>query len=124
MRISLISTGDEILFGEVQDTNTTYAANNLCDAGFEIYRHHTCGDSLDDLKNLMSQALEESDIVICCGGLGPTVDDRPAEAVAMVMGVDWTENEEALTQVKNKMASVLIILKDIGRQVLPIQSSP
>jgi nicotinamide-nucleotide amidase len=97
MRVVLISTGDEILLGEVVDTNAAHAAAFLADAGFAIIRHHTCSDLLADIVATLSLALAEADAVITCGGLGPTSDDRTFEAVAQVLSVPLETNPAVLT---------------------------
>jgi nicotinamide-nucleotide amidase len=103
MEITFISTGDEILLGEVVDTNTAFAANLFYQHGFKIRRHHTCGDKLEDLVAIISHSLSEAEIVICCGGLGPTQDDRTAEAVANVCGLELEPNQDALIDLMQKL---------------------
>jgi len=102
MRVDLISTGDEILYGEVVDTNTSLAAALLADYGFKVGRHHTCGDDLADLTATLKLAIEEADAVICCGGLGPTQDDRTLEAAARVLGVELETDAGLLQELKDK----------------------
>jgi nicotinamide-nucleotide amidase len=106
MRVDLISTGDEILYGEVVDTNTSRAASLLFDHGFKVGRHHTCGDDLDDLTATLKLALQEADAVICCGGLGPTQDDRTLEAVAAALGVELGDDPGLLEELKQKLEKV------------------
>lgn len=100
MKISLLSTGEEILRGEVVDTNAAWAAELLDRKGFELGLRLTCGDGLADLVHALRLALSEADVVISCGGLGPTVDDRTAEAAAEVLGVDLTEDPEIVARLK------------------------
>jgi len=102
MRVDLISTGDEILYGEIVDTNTAFAAAMLSDYGFKVGRHHTCGDDLADLTATLKLALEEADAVICCGGLGPTQDDRTLDAAAEVLGVELETDSGLLEELKEK----------------------
>jgi nicotinamide-nucleotide amidase len=106
MRVDLISTGDEILYGEIVDTNAPLAASLLADCGFAVGRHHTCGDELSDLTATLKLALGEADAVICCGGLGPTQDDRTLEAVARALGVGLTMDPGLLSDLKEKFKLV------------------
>ena len=106
MRVDLISTGDEILYGDVVDTNTAFAASLLADYGFVVGRHHTCGDDLPDLTATLQLALDEADAVVCCGGLGPTQDDRTLEAAAAVLGVDLETDAGLLGELKEKFKRV------------------
>jgi nicotinamide-nucleotide amidase len=100
MKISLVSTGEEILRGEVVDTNAAWAAELLDRKGFELSLRLTCGDGLADLSHCLRLALSEADVVISCGGLGPTVDDRTAEAAAAVLGVELIEDPEIVARLK------------------------
>lgn len=102
MRVDLISTGDEILYGEIVDTNTAFAAALLADYGFKVGRHHTCGDDLPDLTATLKLALEEADAVICSGGLGPTQDDRTLEAAASVLGIELETDAGLLEELREK----------------------
>jgi nicotinamide-nucleotide amidase len=106
MRVDLISTGDGILYGEIVDTNTAFAAALLADYGFQVGRHHTCGDDLPDLTATLKLALDEADAVICSGGLGPTQDDRTLEAAASVLGVELEDDPGLLEELKEKFKLV------------------
>jgi nicotinamide-nucleotide amidase len=112
MRVDLISTGDEILYGEIVDTNTAFAASLLADYGFEVGRHHTCGDDLKDLTATLKLTLSEADAVICCGGLGPTQDDRTLDAAAAVLGVELEDDAGLLEELKEKFKLVGVPFTD------------
>ena len=112
MRVDLISTGDEILYGEVVDTNTSFAAALLADYGFAVGRHHTCGDDLRDLTATLKLALDEADAVVCCGGLGPTQDDRTLEAAAAVLGAGLKMDPGLLLELKEKFKIVGVPFTD------------
>ncbi len=105
MRVSIVSTGEEILRGEVLDTNAAFASELLDDAGFAMGRRYTCGDAQEELTATLAAALAEADAVICCGGLGPTSDDRTAEAAAEVAGVDLITDPDLLSELKEKFAA-------------------
>ncbi len=116
MRVDLISTGDEILHGEVVDTNTSLAAGLLFDHGFIIGRHHTCGDDLADLTATLKLALQEADAVICCGGLGPTQDDRTLEAASAALGIELDTDAELLLELKDKFKTMGVPFTDNQRR--------
>lgn len=92
MRLSLVSTGEEILRGEVLDTNAAFAADLLDQHGFVLVRHHTTGDDLEAIAETFRLALAEATLVIASGGLGPTQDDRTVEALAQVAEVPLVED--------------------------------
>jgi len=78
----LVSVGTELLRGEITDTNATFLASQLPLLGIELQRITTAGDNLEDLCQILRQAMNFSEIVITSGGLGPTQDDLTREAVA------------------------------------------
>lgn len=78
--IDFISTGDEVLTGEIDDTNASWVSRFLLDQGLLLSRRYTVADNLDDLVMLFNECSLRADIVIVNGGLGPTEDDLSAEA--------------------------------------------
>ncbi|MBI4219085.1 MAG: CinA family nicotinamide mononucleotide deamidase-related protein [Chloroflexi bacterium] len=82
----LISVGHELLMGEIVDTNSSYLAQRLVEAGVTPRWASQVGDDLSHIVETFQRALSRSDVVISTGGLGPTSDDLTREAVAKVMG--------------------------------------
>jgi nicotinamide-nucleotide amidase len=82
MNAEIITTGTELLLGEIVDTNAPFIARQLRAIGLNLYYKTTVGDNRERLAYALRQALERSDVVIVTGGLGPTVDDITREAVA------------------------------------------
>lgn len=78
----IISIGTEILLGEITDTNSVFIAKAMRDIGVNVYYMTSVGDNIHRIENTIRNALVESDIIITCGGLGPTVDDMTREGVA------------------------------------------
>jgi nicotinamide-nucleotide amidase len=97
----LLSIGTELLRGEIVDTNATYFASQLPLLGIELQRITTVGDDLEQLSEILRQALKRADVIITSGGLGPTEDDLTREAIAATLGetlaID-TELEKNLRQ--------------------------
>ena len=87
MRCEVIAIGTELLLGQIIDTNSAWIAEQLALAGIDAYFQTRVGDNLDRIASVLRIALERSDAVILCGGLGPTQDDITREAIARVMGV-------------------------------------
>jgi nicotinamide-nucleotide amidase len=85
MRIELICTGEEVLSGQIVDTNAAWVADFLSDLGLGLQRKTTVGDRLEDLVALFKERSSEADVVIVNGGLGPTTDDLSAQAIATAM---------------------------------------
>lgn len=96
MRIEIISTGDEVITGSIDDTNASFLSRELIDVGLQVTRRHTVGDNLDELMKLFQEVAREPSIAIVTGGLGPTPDDLTTEAIARVAKVPLKLNEQWL----------------------------
>ena len=82
MKAEIIAVGTELLMGELLDSNSTYLASELPTVGIELRLVSKVGDSIDDLTDAISSALNRSDLLITTGGLGPTSDDLTRESIA------------------------------------------
>lgn len=100
LNIQLLLTGNELMSGDIIDTNSVYIAQELKNLGVELHRKVTVGDSLELLVNEMESLSQQADIVIVNGGLGPTVDDMTAQALAKLTGKPLTLHPTALEQLK------------------------
>ena len=104
MRCEVLAVGTELLLGQVVDTNSAWIGEQLAVAGIDCHLQVKVGDNLARIVDCARQALERSDAVICCGGLGPTQDDITREAIAEVMGVTL-RRDESLVEVIRAMFS-------------------
>jgi len=97
----MLSTGDEVLHGQIVDTNAAWLADVLFQHGLPMTSRTTVGDSLDSLIATLQARSHEADVLIVNGGLGPTSDDLSALAAAQACGVElemqqgWLEQMEA-----------------------------
>jgi nicotinamide-nucleotide amidase len=82
----LLAVGTELLLGEIVDTNSAWLAQQLADRSVDVYWSQRVGDNRGRIAASMRQALVRSDLVVVCGGLGPTDDDLTREAIADVVG--------------------------------------
>jgi nicotinamide-nucleotide amidase len=87
MIAEILATGDEIRTGALVDSNSAFVAELLEQYGVEVTRHQSIGDDLAALSQILAEISSRADIAIVTGGLGPTVDDRTAEAAARTAGV-------------------------------------
>jgi nicotinamide-nucleotide amidase len=85
LRAEIVSVGTELLLGQIVDTNAAYIARKLPEIGVSVYRRTTVGDNHDRLLAAQNVALEESDLVIAIGGLGPTMDDITRDVLSEAM---------------------------------------
>ena len=93
MRIEFISTGDEVLSGQIVDTNAAWVSQYFLQQGREITRRHTVADDMASLVEIITETSQRADVVIVNGGLGPTSDDLSAEAAAKALGVPLALNQ-------------------------------
>ncbi len=96
MITQILSTGDEILYGQICDTNAAFLASRLTMMGIRPCRIQAAGDDKEPLVELLSQMAAESDLVLVTGGLGPTNDDRTALAASLAFNLPLELNPEAL----------------------------
>lgn len=94
MKLEMICTGEEVLSGQIIDTNAAWVASTMMDYGVEMQRRITVGDRLDDLISAFQERSLHADVILVNGGLGPTSDDMSAEAMAKAKGEGLVENSE------------------------------
>src|SRR4029450_2307212 len=86
MRCEVVAIGTELLLGIIVDSNSAWIGEQLALAGIDSYFQVKVGDNFGRIEATIRQALERSDAVICCGGLGPTQDDITRDVIGQVMG--------------------------------------
>ncbi len=105
MKAVILAVGDEVLLGDVVNTNAAYLAKQLDGIGIEILYHLTVGDDAALLRKAFVKAFESADIVLTCGGLGPTKDDLTKDSIAEAMGLTLLLNEEIKAHITALFAS-------------------
>lgn len=96
----IISTGSELVHGDVVNTNAAYIAEELTRLGVTILCHTTVGDEIVAIDSAVERALERADLIIITGGLGPTRDDLTRDAVAIATTTKLVKDETALSQIQ------------------------
>jgi competence/damage-inducible protein CinA-like protein len=99
-RAEIISIGTELLLGEILDSNAQEIAKRLRGEGIDLYWMTTVGDNRVRIAEAIRNGLDRSDILICTGGLGPTVDDMSREAIADGLGLELEFHEHLWTEVQ------------------------
>ncbi|MGH9781619.1 MAG: molybdopterin-binding protein, partial [Candidatus Acidiferrales bacterium] len=102
MDAEIIAVGSELLTPYRLDTNSLFLTAELNRLGFHVRRKHVVGDHDDDLRDVFIHALERVDVVLSCGGLGPTEDDRTREIVAGALGRKLQLNGEILRSIQER----------------------
>jgi len=95
----IFSQGEEVITGQVVDTNAAWLSEKLVQMGFVVSRHTVVGDKLQDLVDLLQEISSRADFCICTGGLGPTLDDLTAEAVALAFSTPLQMDSVALDNI-------------------------
>jgi nicotinamide-nucleotide amidase len=103
---AILSTGDEITTGKVVDTNANYLADKLVEAGVDVAAVLTVGDVIERIVWAWQQAIQQADVIISTGGIGPTADDLTTELVAKVAGVELFFSEEIAEKIRRVFASL------------------
>lgn len=97
---TLLIIGDELLAGEIADKNGPYLAEQLSARGLRVAELRVLPDHTDTIAHAVRTALAQSDLVLMCGGLGPTSDDRTTEAVAQALGRPTVHDEAAWEHIR------------------------
>jgi len=112
LHVELLATGDELLTGQIVDTNSAWLLDRLWDLGVMARRKTLVGDDRDDLLRAIRETTGRSDLVVMSGGLGPTEDDLTAEVVAAAMGVPLELHEPSLEAIRERF-------RRLGREMTP-----
>lgn len=100
INVEMLSTGDEVLHGQITDTNAAWLADIFFEQGLPLTRRNTVGDSLEALVNILRERSEHADVLIVNGGLGPTSDDLSALAAATAKGEELVLHAEWLSHME------------------------
>lgn len=100
MKAEIIAIGDEILIGQVVDTNSSWIAGELNQLGIEVSNIIVVSDNKKDIKESVLNAMKRSDIIIITGGLGPTNDDITKHTLAEIFNTKLVLNKSVLDNIK------------------------
>jgi nicotinamide-nucleotide amidase len=112
LAVEILATGDELLTGQVVDTNSAWLMDRLWDLGLMVRRKTLVGDDRQDLADALRETTARADVVVVSGGLGPTEDDLTTEVVAAAMGVPLEVHEPSLETIRE-------LFRKFGRPMTP-----
>lgn len=98
MKAELIAVGTEILTGQIVNTNAQFLSEKCAELGIDVYFHTAVGDNEQRLLSVLEVASKRSEIVILCGGLGPTEDDLTKQTLATFLGRKLVFDEKAMAK--------------------------
>jgi nicotinamide-nucleotide amidase len=113
MLAEIITIGDEILIGQIVDTNSAWMAQKLNEEGIRVKQISSVSDSREHILKALAEAAGRADVIFITGGLGPTKDDITKLTLAQYFNVGLVLNDEALTNVEN-------IFKKYNRPLLEV----
>jgi nicotinamide-nucleotide amidase len=122
MRAEIVSVGTELLMGQITDTNAVAMSRSLAELGISLYRRTTVGDNHDRLLSALQAALQENDIVLTIGGLGPTEDDITRDVLAEAMG-DPLHLDEGIAEILRRFfaeRNVQITESNLRQAMVPV----
>jgi len=101
-KVEIIAIGSELLTPYYQDTNSLYLTQRLNELGFDVAFKTIVGDDIENIRLRIKKALEQSDLVLAIGGLGPTGDDRTREALAAVLNRKLVLDKDILRRIEER----------------------
>ena len=116
MKATILNIGDELLIGQVVNTNASRMAQMLIAAGIDVCGTYVVGDNAQDISSYLRHCLDRSNVVLMTGGLGPTKDDITKKVLCDFFFFLLYENEDALNNVKRIFAARGYELTPINRQ--------
>lgn len=123
MNIAVIVIGDELLIGQVTDTNSGFIARHVAPYGWQVVNVEVVADDADVIRNAIDRAFALAPVVLTTGGLGPTKDDITKGVMCRYFGGELVENAEVLENVKEIFKKRGLKLNDLTRSQAMVPSS-
>lgn len=120
MKAELIAVGTEILTGQIVNTNAQFLSEKMAELGIDVYFQTAVGDNEERLLSVIDIASQRSDLVILCGGLGPTDDDLTKQTLAKYLGKALVFDEQAGQKLD---AFLHIVSRLLGHQITNVRRS-
>lgn len=126
MKAEIITIGDEILIGQIVDTNSAWMASKLNEIGWEVSRIHTIPDVEEDIVATLKSASERCEMILMTGGLGPTKDDVTKLALCDLFQCKLVLHQPTLDHISTAFKTMNKPLRDahISQAMLPDQCTP
>lgn len=123
MKTAIITIGDELLIGQIVDTNAAWIAARLNEAGFTVVRKFTVGDDRREIEEAVRSAMHRADAVIVTGGLGPTKDDITKQTLAGIFGGEPVRDAATYERNERILAARGIDYNDLNKAQALVPSS-
>ena len=126
LRSAVVAVGDELLLGDIVNGNAAWLGERLAAAGAPVVHSSMVGDDVDRIATAVRRALEDAQVVVVTGGLGPTSDDVTRDAVAAVAGVPLVRSPELEQVLRERFAAYRYAMPEtVLRQAdVPVGATP
>lgn len=114
MKTAIVTIGDEILIGQIVDTNSAWMSHKLTDAGFEVQLKISIGDDARQIKDTITALFKEVDVILTTGGIGPTKDDITKQTLCEYFGTELVFDDSVLENI-NHVISNFTTLNELTR---------
>lgn len=115
MKATIITIGDEILIGQIVDTNSAWIAARLNETGIRVVEKATVGDDAAEITAIVDRAFSRSDLVVVTGGLGPTKDDITKTTLALYFGCGLVRHEATYRHIEKMLTTRGIQFNGLNR---------
>ena len=115
MKADIITIGDELLIGQVVDTNSAWIGQELSKAGISVHRITSVSDKEDEILAVLKETTERSPIVLISGGLGPTKDDITKAALCRFFNTKLVFNSEVYSDVETFLKGRVHSINELNR---------
>ncbi len=115
-KIEIVTIGDELLIGQVVDTNSAWMGRQLNDAGFEVTRINSISDKEDEIIHVLQETSQRADVVLLTGGLGPTNDDITKTTLCKYFNTELVFDERVFEDVKGLLKKYVPSINELNRQ--------
>lgn len=113
MRAEIITIGDELLIGQVVDTNSAWLGQMLNRENIKVHRINSISDDASEITDTLNASLKRSELIIITGGLGPTKDDITKKTLKDYFGMEWRTDAGVLAQLEK-------FFKNRGRELMDV----
>ena len=115
MKIEIITIGDELLIGQIVDTNSAWMARELTEYGFEIVAITTVGDNAQMIEHALNIGFGRADVLLLTGGVGPTKDDITKNTLCRYFHTQLVFNEEVLNTIRTVFSQKNLEINELTR---------
>jgi nicotinamide-nucleotide amidase len=115
MNVELITIGDELLLGQVVDTNSAWMGGELAKEGFRVHSITSIGDEANEIKKTIERLLQQADIVLITGGLGPTNDDITLQTLCEFFNTRMVFSERVYKDVERFLSGRAGVMNELNK---------